>query len=121
MGLGAVDLWVGERNKNTEFGMGPWTAVRRKLQGNGVGCCWLMGLGNKKKHWHRVGSLDCSEKEARGVIELGAVDSWVGETNKKLEFRLDAWTAVRRKLVESSVWVLLTYGSGTQIKAMSSG
>ena len=31
MGLGVVDWWVGERNKNTEFGVGPWTAVGRKL------------------------------------------------------------------------------------------
>ena len=31
MGLGAVDEWVGETNKNTEFGVGLWTAVERQL------------------------------------------------------------------------------------------
>ena len=37
MGLGAVDLWVGERKKNTEFGVGPWTAMKRALFCNGIG------------------------------------------------------------------------------------
>ena len=27
MGLGAVVCWVGETNKNTEFGLGPWAGV----------------------------------------------------------------------------------------------
>ena len=27
MGLGAVDLWIGETTNNTEFGVGPWTVV----------------------------------------------------------------------------------------------
>ena len=39
MGLGDVDFGVGETNKNTEFGLGPWTAVGRKLLSNGIGCC----------------------------------------------------------------------------------
>ena len=39
MGLGAVDLWVGETNKNAEFGLDPWTAVGRELWSNGTGCC----------------------------------------------------------------------------------
>ena len=37
MGLGAVDLWVGVRYRSTKFGIGPWTAMRRKL--------FVMGLG----------------------------------------------------------------------------
>ena len=41
MGLGAVDLWVGERHKNNERVIGPWTAVRRILLSRGVGCCGL--------------------------------------------------------------------------------
>ena len=47
MGLGAVDLWVGETRENTEFGSGPWTAVRRKL---GESWGWVLltyGMGNK--------------------------------------------------------------------------
>ena len=39
MGLGAVDLWVGETNKNAEFGLDPWTTVGRELWSNGTGCC----------------------------------------------------------------------------------
>ena len=39
MGLGDVDFGVGETNKNTEFGLGPWTGVGRKLLSNGIGCC----------------------------------------------------------------------------------
>ena len=53
---------------------------------------------------------------------LGVVDLlWVGERNKNTEFGLGPWTAVRRKLVESWVWVLLTYGSGKEIKTLNSG
>ena len=31
MVLGVVEVWVGETNKNTEFGLGPWTAVGRNM------------------------------------------------------------------------------------------
>ena len=52
MGLGAVDFGVGETNKNTEFGLGPWTGVGRKLLSNGIGCSCLLGWGNKLKTKH---------------------------------------------------------------------
>ena len=52
---------------------------------------------------------------------LGAVDLWLGETNKNTEIGLGPWTAVGRKLVELRVWVLLTYGSGKEIKTLNSG
>ena len=52
---------------------------------------------------------------------LGVLGLWVGERNKNTEFGLGPWTAVRRKLVESWVWVLLTYESGTQAKPLNSG
>ena len=39
LGLGVVDFWVGETSKHTEFGVGPWTEMGRKLWSNGIGCC----------------------------------------------------------------------------------
>ena len=39
MGLGAVDFWVGETNRNIECGSDPWTGVGKKLLSNGIGCC----------------------------------------------------------------------------------
>ena len=65
MGLGAVDLQVWERNKNTEFGMGPWTAVRKSNRVMGLGAVDLC-VGERNKTTGR--SLDCSEKEV--------VESW---------------------------------------------
>ena len=46
MVLGVVDLLVGKRRKNAEFGFGLWTAVRKKLVESWV---WVlfMGRGNE--------------------------------------------------------------------------
>ena len=49
MGLGAVDLWVGETNTNTEFGLGPWAAERRKLGESWVWVQWTYGSGKHIK------------------------------------------------------------------------
>ena len=49
MGLDDVDLWVRERNKNTEFGLGPWTAVGRKLVESWVWVMLTSGLGKEVK------------------------------------------------------------------------
>ena len=37
MGLGAVDFWVREANKNSEFVLRPWTAVGKELWSSGIG------------------------------------------------------------------------------------
>ena len=40
MVFGVVGFGVEETNKNnTEFEVGPWTEVGRKLWSNGIGCC----------------------------------------------------------------------------------
>ena len=36
---GAVEFLFGESNKNSEFGLGPWTVVGKELWSNGTGCC----------------------------------------------------------------------------------
>ena len=40
MGLDTVDLLAGERNKDTEFGLGPWTAVGTEMMGLGAADYW---------------------------------------------------------------------------------
>ena len=39
MGPGAVECRLEETNKNSELGLGPWTAVGRELWSSGIGCC----------------------------------------------------------------------------------
>ena len=45
MGLGAVDfVGLGKKfKKQTEFGLGPWTAMRRNMLSNGIGCFCFIG------------------------------------------------------------------------------
>ena len=52
---------------------------------------------------------------------LVVADLWVGGTNKSTEYGLGPLIAVRRKLVETLGWALLTGGSGQQIKTLASG
>ena len=47
MRLGAVELWVGERNKNNEFGLGHWTEVGRNLVDSWGWVLLTSGSGNE--------------------------------------------------------------------------
>ena len=53
MRLGALDGWVGERNKKHEFGVGPWTAVRQNMLNNGLGAvfCWVQEKNKNTEFW----------------------------------------------------------------------
>ena len=47
MELCAADVWVGERDKNHEFGLGPWTAVTRSLVIQGFWVLLAYGSGKE--------------------------------------------------------------------------